>query len=77
VPLPFALAVGGVLLGLLIAALGRIMAGVGARRRSTSVERRLRSAVADVADEYILAPVAEVLERHRTTRQALERARAL
>jgi GTP-binding protein EngB required for normal cell division len=76
-PLPFALAVGGVLLGLLVAALGRILAGIGARRRSTSVERRLRSAVAEVADEYILAPVAEVLERHRTTRQALERARAL
>jgi len=77
VPVPFVLVVGGVVLGLVLAALARALAGIGARRRAATVERRLRESIATVADDYILAPVAEVLERHRSTREALVRARAI
>lgn len=77
VPLPFALLVGGLVLGLVVAALSRAAAGVGARRRARTVEKRLRSAIADVADAQILAPVAAVLQRHADTRAALARARSV
>lgn len=77
VPVPFALAIGGLGLGLLLAAVARAIAGLGARRRAATVEKRLRESIATVADDYVLAPVAEVLERHRTTRQALTRAREI
>ena len=77
VPVPFLLIVGGLALGLLLAALSRAFAGVGARRRASAVEARLREAIAAVADREITAPVAAVLARHRATREALNRARAI
>ena len=77
VPVPFLLIVGGLALGLLLAALSRAFAGVGARRRASAVEARLREAIAAVADREITAPVAAVLARHRATREALNRARAV
>jgi hypothetical protein len=72
---PFLLVVGGIALGLVLAALSRALAGVGARRRADTVDRRLRQSIATVADEEILAPIAAVLERHRATRESLDRAR--
>jgi hypothetical protein len=77
IPVPFLLVVGGIALGLVLAALSRALAGVGARRRADAVDRRLRQAIATVADEEILAPIAAVLERHRATRESLDRARAV
>ncbi|WP_427383361.1 YfjP family GTPase [Janibacter sp. G56] len=73
---PFVLLVGGVLLGLLLAAIARWMAGIGARRRGAAINRRLRSAISEVAQEQIIAPVGEVLVRHAKTRRSLERAQA-
>ncbi len=72
VPVPFLLLVGGLVLGLLFAALSRAFARVGARRRAAGVEKKLRGAIADVADTEIIAPVAAVLERHAQTRRSLE-----
>ena len=77
IPVPFLLVVGGIALGLVLAALSRALAGVGARRRADAVDRRLRQSIATVADEEILAPIAAVLERHRATRESLDRARAV
>ncbi|MDN5749872.1 MAG: hypothetical protein L0H64_15350, partial [Pseudonocardia sp.] len=57
VPLPTVLLLGGVLAGLLLAVVARLLAGVGARRRRARVEARMRAAVADVARELVLAPV--------------------
>src|SRR5699024_11235755 len=48
---PFLLLVGGLLAGLLLAVLARWMARIGARRRARTVERRLRQAIGEVADE--------------------------
>lgn len=74
VPVPLIFLVGGIGLGMLLAALSRALARVGARRRAVGVERRLRAAIAAVADAEILRPVAAVLQRHRATREALDAA---
>ncbi|CCH77500.1 putative ABC transporter [Nostocoides japonicum T1-X7] len=76
-PVPTVLLVGGLILGLLLSTLSRWLARIGARRRAHRVERRLRSAVTEVADDRIVAPVEAVLARHAETRTALARARAL
>ncbi len=71
VPLPTLLLLGGVALGLLIAAAGRPVARSAGRRRRRRVESRLREAVTTVGREHVLDPVARVLADHRATRQAL------
>jgi GTP-binding protein EngB required for normal cell division len=71
-PVPLLMLVGGVLLGLGLGLLSRWWARIGARRRRAVVSRRLTDSVAAVADERILAPVGEVLVRHRETRQHLD-----
>lgn len=72
---PFLLLVGGLLGGLLVAGLGRLLARAGARRRGGAVDKRLRRSIAEVADAVVIAPVREVLERHARTRQGITRAR--
>ena len=74
VPWPVLLLVGGLVLGLALAGLARWFAKRGARRRRATVDKRLRQAIGVVADERILAPVDEVLQRHQATREALARA---
>ncbi len=74
-PVPFLLLVGGLLAGVLLALLSRLLAGVGARRRASLIERRLRKAVSAVAQDRVLGPVGVVLARHEATRQALGRAK--
>ncbi|MBB2986962.1 GTPase [Terracoccus luteus] len=74
VPVPALMLVGGVLLGLLVGAVSRAAARVGARRRRAVVGRRLDEAVARVGDEHVVAPVARVLDRHRETRERLDEA---
>ncbi len=76
IPVPLIMLVGGVAIGLLLAAAARTLAGVGARRRGQRIRQRLVDAVATVATEQILAPVREVLGRHRATREALDRAQS-
>ena len=76
-PLPTLLLVAGLLLGLLGAVLARAAARVGARRRRTLVGKRLRIAIADVANDQLVEPVRAVLDRHRDTREQLEAARGV
>ena len=75
IPLPTLLLTAGVVLGLLFAWLSRAAARVGARRRTTLVAKRLHDAVGVVATEQLVAPVQDVLGRHRRTREHLEDAR--
>ncbi len=77
VPVPFLMIVGGLVGGMVLAALARALAGIGAKRRAARVRGRLHDAVAGVADEEILAPVTAVLERHRRTRAGLDAARSI
>ena len=76
-PVPTLMLVGGLLAGLLGAGLARAAARVGARRRRTLVGKRLRIAIADVANDQLVEPVRTVLDRHRDTREHLEAARAV
>lgn len=73
VPLPTLLLLGGVVLGLLLAALVVPVARVGARRRRGRVERALREAISRVAASQVLQPVARVLADHRAVRELLAR----
>lgn len=75
-PLPTVLLAGGVLGGLLLAALSRPFARAGARRRRERVEQRLRSQVVEVAEDRLLTPVRGVLAEHQRTREGLAAARA-
>ena len=75
-PYPFLLLAGGLLFGVLLAALARAFARVGARRRAELIRHRLRESVSRVASEHIVAPVREVLRRHAAAREQLDRARA-
>ena len=75
VAVPTMLLIGGILLGLLLAAVGRLLVRGGAVARRKRAESRLRASIERVADELVLAPVAAELERHARARLALERAR--
>jgi hypothetical protein len=66
---------GGVLIGLTLAALGRVLGRVGGRRRRRLIEKRLHEAIDTVARERIVAPVQQVLTDHRETREQLQIAR--
>ncbi|MGY1704314.1 GTPase [Geodermatophilus sp. SYSU D00697] len=63
-PLPTLLLVGGLLAGALLALVARPFVGLRARRRARRAEARLRAAVDVVAQEEVLAPMAEVREDH-------------
>ncbi|KRF24420.1 YfjP family GTPase [Phycicoccus sp. Soil803] len=73
-PYPLLMLVGGLLVGLGLAALARALGRRGARRRGRQIRRRLTDKVAEVAGERIVGPVRAVLERHRRTRESLDRA---
>ena len=73
-PLPLVMVVVGVLLGIGLGVLSRWWARIGARHRRSVIGKRLAESVAAVADEHVLAPVDEVLARHRETRGHLEAA---
>lgn len=75
IAVPTLLLVGGVVAGLLLATVGRLLAAAGARARRRRAESRLRAAIERVADDLVLAPVAAELARHARARSALDRAR--
>jgi hypothetical protein len=64
IPLPTLLLVGGLLAGALLALVARPLVGLRARRRARRAEQRLYAAVDVVAQEEVLAPMAEVREDH-------------
>jgi GTP-binding protein EngB required for normal cell division len=74
-PDPFLLLAGGLLAGFLTSLLTRAMARVGGRRRKALISARLRKAVMEVARDRLVAPVQEILDRHRMTREHLDSAR--
>ncbi|MFI7606988.1 GTPase [Micromonospora sp. NPDC049366] len=70
-PLPTVLLLGGLLAGLVVAALTRPVVRWAARRARSRAEQRLTVAVAAVGDEYVLAPVRVVLASYAEARDAL------
>jgi len=73
-PVPTLLAVGGAVLGLLLAGVSRLAAAVGARRRAARARRRLRRSVQEVAARLVVAPLDEVLADLARARSAAARA---
>lgn len=73
-PVPLLMVVVGLLGGLALAALAKVLAARAAKRRRRATHRELRRGVSAVADEQVLAPVRGVLDRHARTRTALEHA---
>ncbi|GAA3612379.1 50S ribosome-binding GTPase [Marihabitans asiaticum] len=71
---PFILLAGGIVGGLLVAALGRLLAGPGSRRRAAQIDKRLKGAIAEVAERVVIAPVRDVLTRHARARRGVEAA---
>jgi GTP-binding protein EngB required for normal cell division len=71
VPLPTLLLLGGLLLGALLALLIRPIVNLGAKRAGRRAEQRLRGSVREVAREYVVAPVREVLNGYAQAREAL------
>ncbi|MCA1783232.1 MAG: 50S ribosome-binding GTPase [Intrasporangiaceae bacterium] len=73
-PVPAIMLVGGLLVGAVLAMLARLLASIGGRRRSRTMERRLRESIDHVATETVVDPVRAVLDRHRRTRELLDQA---
>ena len=72
--MPFLLLVGGLLAGLLLAAIARWLAAIGARKRAATVDKRLRRTIGEVGDARVVEPVEQVLSQHDRTRAGIERA---
>jgi len=63
-PVPTLLVVGGLLGGLLLAWIARIVNGVGARRRARVATRELRGRIEGVAEELVVVPVEDELRAY-------------
>ncbi|MEM9612189.1 MAG: GTPase [Actinomycetota bacterium] len=78
IPVPTGLAVGGALIGLLLAFLARRLAVVGARRRRGAVRKAATDAVGEVADDLVMEPMRRELakrgELHERLTDAVEAA---
>jgi hypothetical protein len=74
IDLPVMLLVGGVLVGILLAVVCRVLVDLTARRRAASADRKLRAAVHEVSEELVVAPVERELDAFRTVRTGLDAA---
>lgn len=75
-PVSVVLLVGGVVVGLIIAAIARWAGRHGAHRRADQVRKSLRAAITSTADEVVMAPVEAELDRYRGFVRALTAARS-
>lgn len=75
-PLPTLLLLGGLVLGLLLWLLLKPIVNWAARRARRRAEQRLRAAITEVAREYVVAPVREVLNSYAQAREALTAVRS-
>jgi GTP-binding protein EngB required for normal cell division len=71
VPVPTLLLIGGLALGLVFWLLLKPIVNWAARRARRRAEQRLRTAITEVAREYVVAPVREVLHAYAQAREAL------
>ena len=76
VAIPLVLLVGGVVVGLLLGLVARVLVGRVARRRAAAADARLRAAVDDVAHELVIEPIETELVAYTAVRTGLARALA-
>lgn len=72
--LPTLMLAGGALLGLLLAALARLVTGISSRRRGRAARRALHSSIEAAARELVLDPLEAELAVHGRLRDALDTA---
>lgn len=70
-PIPTWLALGGLVLGVVLSLLTRLVNSAGARRRQRAAERALRPGIESVAHELVLAPIERELAAHEALRRSL------
>jgi GTP-binding protein EngB required for normal cell division len=75
-PVPTLLLLLGVVAGVVLALLSRVLIAVGSRARSRTAERRLREAVSLVCEELVVEPMTAELAAYRTTWEGLRTARS-
>ncbi len=74
IPVPTVLLVGGLLAGLLVAAVSGQLARVGAQRRRRAAEAKMRERINAVAEEGVIRPLEAEMAAHDQLCRALERA---
>jgi hypothetical protein len=70
------LLLGGVALGIVLWLVLKPIVNWGARRAQRRAEQRLRASITEVAREYVVAPVREVLNAYAQAREALAAVRS-
>ncbi|WP_420178339.1 GTPase [Paenarthrobacter sp. TA1.8] len=75
-PWPTLMVAGGVVLGIVLAITGRILGGWAARVRASGAAKRLKAAVAAVAEQRIVEPVGVEITRLKAFNAALKAARS-
>jgi GTP-binding protein EngB required for normal cell division len=73
-PLPTVLLLGGLLLGVVLSLVCRLLVSATARSRARSADRRLREAIAAVADDLVVGPVRAELSAYDEVRAGLAQA---
>jgi GTP-binding protein EngB required for normal cell division len=73
-PVPTVMLLGGVVLGVLLSLLCRVLVSGTARTRARSADHRLRSAIGEVAEELVVRPVQAELSAYDAVRDGLRRA---
>ncbi len=73
-PLPTVMLLAGIVLGLLVALVCRMLSEISARRRSGRARERLTAAVAKVIDELVMEPVQAEIEAYEQCREGLDAA---
>jgi GTP-binding protein EngB required for normal cell division len=73
-PLPTLLLIVGVVGGIALGIIGRIVNGLVARSKARSAEKRLRQAIAGVTDDLVIAPIEAELTAYAVVRAALQTA---
>lgn len=74
-PLPAVLGLGGLLLGLLLAVVGRMLVRGLARQRADQADERLRGVVHQVLDSDVVQPIGAELSSYAAFRRGIETAR--
>ncbi len=71
---PTLLLLGGVLAGVVLALVCRVLVGLTARKRARAADKHLRTAISDVSRELVVQPVEAELEAYSSARSGLDAA---
>jgi len=74
IPVPTALLIGGVVLGVLLSLGCQRLARISARRRARRADSRLRASIAEVSDSLVVRPIQAELDAYAECRRGLDAA---